>query len=363
MATISAQARLCHESYAKCLSLATKLSDENVSNTIQDEHTSDTRSRESTTQDTSFREGPPLPNILKNEAGRFNIWTSNIGVFAELKLSMDYRLRDAPDIRTLVVELLDSLLENLSHLERLLGDKTKVGEGNTLDIAAESSGGAQGIRSKNLTAAVTSVSSDVGRLHRLSNAIHRAGADTRNIRASKFVLRDEEGNDIGAAWRKHFALSLCERQFPAASQILLERIATTMLSRRKRLSYRQSRQEKLSIDTQRPEKLPTRNAQKIKIATSQQPVPAAKAQSQIEKSVTSRSVQTTDTAATPLPAQPIRVSSVISRLSSAQSIRLDDEAKIRFPPPPVAKDSQDVVCPYCSLVLPAQRLRDVKWWR
>jgi hypothetical protein len=48
--------------------------------------------------------------LIEDQLGRFNIWTSNIGVFAPGRASMDYRLRDAHDIRGLVLRLLDTLL-------------------------------------------------------------------------------------------------------------------------------------------------------------------------------------------------------------------------------------------------------------
>lgn len=38
-------------------------------------------------------------NGLLDEFGRFKLWMSNIGVFATLQSSLDYRLRDFGDIR------------------------------------------------------------------------------------------------------------------------------------------------------------------------------------------------------------------------------------------------------------------------
>lgn len=38
-------------------------------------------------------------NGLLDEFGRFKLWVSNIGVFADLHSSLDYRLRDFNDIK------------------------------------------------------------------------------------------------------------------------------------------------------------------------------------------------------------------------------------------------------------------------
>jgi hypothetical protein len=44
---------------------------------------------------------------------RFNLWTSNIGVFAKSGLSLDNRLEAAPDIAELFKELLDLLQSSI----------------------------------------------------------------------------------------------------------------------------------------------------------------------------------------------------------------------------------------------------------
>lgn len=57
----------------------------------------------------------PASALVEDQYGRFNIWISNIGVLAPAHASMDYRLRDAADIKDLVIRLLESLL---SHIEQ-----------------------------------------------------------------------------------------------------------------------------------------------------------------------------------------------------------------------------------------------------
>lgn len=47
--------------------------------------------------------------LIENEFARFSVWTSNIGVFANGRASMDHRLREAPDVQKLVLGLLDVL--------------------------------------------------------------------------------------------------------------------------------------------------------------------------------------------------------------------------------------------------------------
>ena len=53
------------------------------------------------------------PEDVKDEFGRFRIWSGNIGAHRIGRSSLDYRLRDASHIRQRVVSLLDDLKEIL----------------------------------------------------------------------------------------------------------------------------------------------------------------------------------------------------------------------------------------------------------
>lgn len=51
----------------------------------------------------------------EDQLARFKIWAGNIGVDAEGHASLDYRLRDSPQARALMLELIERLQ---SHLQR-----------------------------------------------------------------------------------------------------------------------------------------------------------------------------------------------------------------------------------------------------
>lgn len=50
---------------------------------------------------------PQKQSLVENEFARFSVWTSNIGVFASGRASMDHRLREALDVQRLVIGLLE----------------------------------------------------------------------------------------------------------------------------------------------------------------------------------------------------------------------------------------------------------------
>lgn len=51
----------------------------------------------------------PGQRIAEEHLLRFNLWASNIGVFAGAHASLDYRLRDAPSVKGTVVSILNIL--------------------------------------------------------------------------------------------------------------------------------------------------------------------------------------------------------------------------------------------------------------
>lgn len=59
---------------------------------------------------------PPAQDI-ENSLFRFNLWTSNNFVFAAQRASMDWRLRNAPTLHSVMLELLDDLKSSLNRMK------------------------------------------------------------------------------------------------------------------------------------------------------------------------------------------------------------------------------------------------------
>ena len=56
-------------------------------------------------------------SLIENELVRFSIWTSSIGAFAPGRASVDHRLREVPEVRDVVIGLLNSLNEGTEECE------------------------------------------------------------------------------------------------------------------------------------------------------------------------------------------------------------------------------------------------------
>jgi hypothetical protein len=57
----------------------------------------------------------PNREKAREQLGRFNLWASNIGVFATAPTSLDYRLRDAPVVAETFMGLLTALSVRVRH--------------------------------------------------------------------------------------------------------------------------------------------------------------------------------------------------------------------------------------------------------
>ena len=58
---------------------------------------------------------PREQSMVEDQLGRFSIWTANSGTFALGRASMDHRLREAPEVRSAVIGLLDALNDRIQH--------------------------------------------------------------------------------------------------------------------------------------------------------------------------------------------------------------------------------------------------------
>jgi hypothetical protein len=67
-----------------------------------------------------YHDGGTRWSTLRDLIGRFNIWASNMGVFATLHASLDYRLRDLGDVKELILEHLCNMVDRLNQCKEML---------------------------------------------------------------------------------------------------------------------------------------------------------------------------------------------------------------------------------------------------
>ncbi|RYC91450.1 hypothetical protein BFJ63_vAg5749 [Fusarium oxysporum f. sp. narcissi] len=161
-AAVSKYAQKCFESFQNCLNSASK----------------------------SDKFKAPWPKLslvrVEDQLARFQLWTANIRVFSTGRDSLDYRLRDASDIKTPVIGLLQALDFRIKTSSRILDSVRLAPDSTSIEEAIE-----QFVNS------LEGVSREITLLHKITNTIRRASKDTQNSRAAEgFKIRDDEGNDI-----------------------------------------------------------------------------------------------------------------------------------------------------------------------
>lgn len=256
--------------------------------------------------------------------------------------------------------------------------------------------------------AVHGVSDQISLLHKLSNTIRRASKETQNVEASRAPrIHDSEGNDAEGFLQQIFAHYIRDR-FPATSATIQQRLAGTMVLRRKQISYRRLRYENNPIHVQ--------NGKAAPVTTVPWAQPAARprkadAQQETEDSQSQRPSlhKSLAQSATTLAAEKFDKASAPSLVSVSKTVALNSHEQLVFPRAPTAaikrkqmqlteqrkaglsdmrrrSEGQDrntdtndktalqdwedavdavgeVVCPFCFYALPAREVVDETKWK
>ncbi|KAL4903147.1 hypothetical protein BDW74DRAFT_156725 [Aspergillus multicolor] len=272
---------------------------------------------------------PKQQSEIDDQFGRFSIWLSNIGVFAPTRGSLDYRLREAPDIQRLVRRLLRTLNDQIQQYITRLGFNRPVQEFRHENPVSES---------ESLGSLVSGMAEEITLMHQLSNTIRKASRDGQNEKAATaFKILDDDGNDIGQCFMDHFALEIIQRRFPGCDRGLQKRLAATMLLRRKRILYRRSRYMKAPSKTSSaPDKLvpnPTTLQAGLEVPVPI-PIPVAQASEPIIQKSRSTASSRAVTATT-LNLELWKRASAPSVISRAKTIDWTIVQQFDFPPPPL----------------------------
>jgi hypothetical protein len=200
-------------------------------------------------------------------------------------------------------------------------------------------------------------------------ALRRPSIISQNAKAANFVIKDEEGNDIGEQFAE-FAFKWITHQFPDAAPAIRKRLAKSVTLRRKRFLYRQSHQKKLSTKSYlSPPPLAERSpspgldAESTVIARTIIESPAQgnydkqnmllkpRLPSQTSASKVSGKFKTEDV-----------FEPSASRAPTVFSSTGTQQAAIAIPDPPkLLPGSKEFECPYCCMMLPMKESTPVHW--
>ncbi|KAK0612122.1 hypothetical protein B0T14DRAFT_608066 [Immersiella caudata] len=192
---------------------------------------------------------PHLPResleLVEDEASRFEVWATNTGSCRDpsLSSSLDYRLRNSPKTREMVVLLLRAVRVNLDYATRIFEEPDE-----TLDQLGHQYGSdsrpiaskrqhpvptASNIASDLSGDALQAVHGLVGQLKKLSTALRRATANEYNVQAAKRRDVDKDGNDLGKD-DEDWAQAIVNHRFPTATDEQKHILSTAVSFRMRR---------------------------------------------------------------------------------------------------------------------------------
>lgn len=170
------------------------------------------------------------PDGLKDELGRFRIWSGNIGAHRTGRGSMDYKLREASHIREGVLDLLRNASETLWDIRAIVIGETQPWEDRTDSISDESSDDAS---ERGATTELSQLLSNLAEINtclmRLSMAIRNPAPHDQFKESQKIDFASYDTVDV------HYVRD----KFPDAATFLVLRLGKAISRRRQYLRYRE----------------------------------------------------------------------------------------------------------------------------
>ncbi|KAH9228669.1 hypothetical protein K456DRAFT_1846233, partial [Colletotrichum gloeosporioides 23] len=327
--------------------------------------------------------GPKQLSLVDDQVAKFCIWGDSVGIHSTGRGSFDYRLRDAPSARDVVLGLLEGLSYRLEYCMGIL-NSTETVEACKEVPSAETE----------LQDALREIGNEIDLFHNFANTVRRASRQAQNLKALRsFRIRDDDKNDLEPFLHQLFANYIRDR-FPGTSDSMRKRLADTMLIRRKRILYRRSRYGTNSSRKPRVDAFEIRRPNRVRGNRSpksfvRKPRSSA-AQGSLDETVDAEdSIAPT---ATTLKSKDFQKALAPSVVSLSKTLPLNNQSELPFPPSPcdainrqyeklkknVTKDMRDVLddekseklknlgqitCQYCFLALPAHAAADETIWR
>lgn len=317
---------------------------------------------------------------IENQLGRFKIWAGTIGVFAAGKASTDARLRDDEDVKDMMIDLLLRLRRAIdAFLKPVLieEDNDDQASGPTdssdeseaslvLSIGGESSATTvESIIPSHYVASLRDIDSTISRLYRLSAVIRKPTSLHENTRVASFIEKSDDGPDA-SDFKFHVRWQI-DFRFPDASDAIVDRLASAVLFRRRKLLYRERHQQKLS------QGLESAFQEEIQVLTTT-PAAAQRSSGHTQRQ-SSRLLKTAASIRSSSSSIPLSATeaSVVNRRALASYPRtlaggsnytksaVARRSQLDVPSPPKAVETKEAICPYCFEVVDKDNMAGPLW--
>jgi hypothetical protein len=349
---------------------------------------------------------------LENELGRVKIWAGNIGVFADGNASTDHRLRNDPNIKLAIVQMLMRVAKELetsmepcatNPLQPSISQSSRQNAASESPLSSRSSSPSLVISSESDTESVPMpkdksarppfgdshiqiVEEIIGQLYQLASVIRRPITYSENTRIADFVRTNPAAHDLCADLASHIRFQIENIQFRRSESdlasgvtpvppFLVNRLVQAAVLRRQRLLYRERHQKKLdrgskfadliNLDSQnttgvQPMPHPTIDEEAALLNEANASQNPAKAPKSLRSS--SRTVPLSATEASFINLKDRNLKRRSGGLSAVTRSAVARRAHLDVPPPPgMDAGTMDVICPYCFMILKASVTKPEVW--
>ncbi|CZR58460.1 uncharacterized protein PAC_08352 [Phialocephala subalpina] len=278
---------------------------------------------------------------------RFSSWAKFMGVFAPEDICLDTRLKYKPDIRGLVMLLLNVLNRNLRR-----AIKTHAHHSESVDGEAE--------HPTEPTGATYGIDGSIDRLHRLAVRIRQSSKDGLPERVRTFAKK-LPSDDSEAIIRE-----IIRFKYPQVNEELLTHLTRTVIYRRHRLMYIRRHQGKLAYERDQSSQSILEAAEPDIMHSIAQPT-SGKTGLQLGISKTSIAEGYSETAPSIMNTDVYNQQDNVkqARHSTAPgSVSSSLIGKINYPAPPINKfTSSHATCPFCFEEFLVTEFENALWWR
>ncbi|KAI1459016.1 hypothetical protein F4805DRAFT_456097 [Annulohypoxylon moriforme] len=176
----------------------------------------------------------PFTRVLRECHYRFNAWTSYLGVFAAEPASLDSRLKDATEVKDLVIDILESINDNLQlslepsqhHDDLLLSDPAApLGSGELWEHSQIQN----------------SIQRLIDRLERLGIAIRQSSTVNLQQRVEIFTKKKAKASF------EELSLQIVRSMYPDADEDIISFLGRSIFLRYAKLRYKHEHQKKLAL--------------------------------------------------------------------------------------------------------------------
>lgn len=202
-------------------------------------------------------------------------------------------------------------------------------------------------------------------LYRLATAIRKPSMYTQNAKAQKIALVDEDGFDREQDFLQ-FAITVVAHRLPGAAPSIRDRLAKSIVMRRKRFLYRRRHQQKLSyrpmVDGVQGQRKNQDDTRTVTVLPYRSQNPAVTVVSSNRRKPPVAPSQTSASAFSASKFQHPATQAGQSRATYTIAPSSEHASSLEIPRPPKAlPGSKEAECHYCCLMLPIMDFNPKEW--